>query len=668
MIFLVVILAILCVVTGDSKKVDAASMNREQTMEQGYVLEGEDTIILDSRKFDETSITLTKCKKVKHIIIDQTSKWLEGRNLSCFENAITITIPSNIIDIDTEVVKNLPNLTQFIVDEKNPKYSSIDGVLYNKAKTELIYYPHGANPDVKVEKGTLVIGSYAFNQAPIQSITFEEGLGAIKEYAFAETKLTSISLPASFRVIQDKAFIDSSLTTIEISSANQSLCSVDGAVYDKNKTYLYYWPEAKKEEILKFPETLKYIDCSKINNFSSTTTISIPANLTAIVNTQDNQIERILVDTNHKYFKLYDGVLYSYDYQRIRLYPNKNKDIEITLHKDLSDLDMDLFRTENTTKVLILPTNLKELKGERKSDAILLSGFTHLQELKFSSTSKNFKLVDGVLYNSDQTKVLWYPIDLPQKNYVIPESVTLIDNDQLVIQNNLEKITVPKNCKLYDLDELNKSEYTFFYADLIGSECPELEEFIIAYDNPYYCFVEGVLFSKDMKKLILYPAQKKDQSYSVPEGVEEACFLNKNDYLVTLNLPKSMRSFNRIGLSDSPGYIFGDSLLRYSALSQINVNEENEVLQSIDGVLFFYDYEWWLLTYPMGKQSSMFELPQKTDVITNMKYFMKHPYLKVLYINPTSEHFKIHDGQLRQIHEIVEDYNLGGIELKYTNN
>lgn len=667
---LVLVLAILYLVTGDSKKVNAASEDTEQLSQKGYVFEGEDTIVLnDWRGEEDNSDTLEKFKKVKNIKINQESTYLYGMYLVYFENAETLTIPSNIDYIDYQVTMSLPKLKQFIVDKDNAIYSSVDGVLYNKSKTKLVAYPYGASLDVKIKKGTTIIGDYAFYQAPIKSITFEEGLYAIMNQAFAGTKITSISLPASFRLLYNNAFLDSFLETIDISSDNTSLCSVDGVVYNKNKTFLYYWPDAKKEELLKFPETLRYLDCDKILNFSDAKTISIPTGLTAIVHTEGNQIERILIDSNHKYFKLYDGALYSNNYQRIRMYPNRNEDTEIDLHNDLTILPMDLFYTENTTKVLTLPSKLCELKGKREANQVLLSGFSHLQELKLSSSNKNFKLVDGVLYNANQTKLLWYPIDLPQSNFIIPKSVTLVDNDQLVIQNWIEKITVPNKCNLYDLDELNTSEYQFQYANPIGSECPLLQKMIINRDNPYYCSVNGVLFSKDMKKLLLYPAQKKDQNYSVPEGITDAWFLNENNYLVTLSLPKSLTHFNTISFYESVGDIYGDSLLRYSALTEINVDKDNQDFKSVDGVLIRESSYMpkTLVVYPMGKQSIDYEL--EVDYITNTKYFTKHPYLKAILIDPKSEIFSISDGKLRYYYEdCVRELDLGKIELKYKEN
>jgi hypothetical protein len=52
------------------------------------------------------------------------------------------------------------------------------------------------------------------------------------------------------------------------------------------------------------------------------------------------------------------------------------------------------------------------------------------------------------------------------------------------------------------------------------NNCAALERIIVDTENPNYCDVDGVLYTKDMKTLLLYPNQKTAASYTVPDGVE----------------------------------------------------------------------------------------------------------------------------------------------------
>lgn len=70
------------------------------------------------------------------------------------------------------------------------------------------------------------------------------------------------------------------------------------------------------------------------------------------------------------------------------------------------------------------------------------------------------------------------------------------------------RIAFPSTLRVFD--GLNSS-----YSD----DLDQLEEIVVAADNPYFKSVDGVLFTADMKTLLYYPAAKQGAHYDVPEGV-----------------------------------------------------------------------------------------------------------------------------------------------------
>ena len=53
------------------------------------------------------------------------------------------------------------------------------------------------------------------------------------------------------------------------------------------------------------------------------------------------------------------------------------------------------------------------------------------------------------------------------------------------------------------------------------SSCLNLTEIEVSSENKNYCSKDGVLFSKDMTKLIHYPASSERESYVIPDGITE---------------------------------------------------------------------------------------------------------------------------------------------------
>ena len=63
-------------------------------------------------------------------------------------------------------------------------------------------------------------------------------------------------------------------------------------------------------------------------------------------------------------------------------------------------------------------------------------------------------------------------------------------------------------------------------------QCTNLVSIKVDEENKHFCSKLGVLFTKDMKKIIYYPPLKQTSTYFIPQGVEEICdhafFNNKN--------------------------------------------------------------------------------------------------------------------------------------------
>lgn len=61
-------------------------------------------------------------------------------------------------------------------------------------------------------------------------------------------------------------------------------------------------------------------------------------------------------------------------------------------------------------------------------------------------------------------------------------------------------------------------------------------------NNPYYTVKDGVLFTKDLKTLVYYPSEKKDQVYRIPKSVThiKALAFARNFFLKEVILPKGL--------------------------------------------------------------------------------------------------------------------------------
>ena len=102
----------------------------------------------------------------------------------------------------------------------NANYASLDGVLFNQAKTALIHYPAGKTGAYSIPSGVTSIGDVAFyNSTGLTSVSIPSGVTSIGSYAFSGCPgLTSVNIPSSVTYIGQSAFeYCTGLTSVTIS-------------------------------------------------------------------------------------------------------------------------------------------------------------------------------------------------------------------------------------------------------------------------------------------------------------------------------------------------------------------------------------------------------------------------------------------------------------------
>ncbi len=171
-------------------------------------------------------------KDTKYSIPDDTTTIEYGVFNKC-TNLISINVPSSVTDLgvsESTILMNLVgdsvflrcnNLEEINVDAHNLKYSSIDGILFNKNKTKILRYPSSKNDINKYTLPSSVtdITNCAFAECNgLTNIEILQGTINIGNMAFfMSTNLGNIKIPESVSSIGNGAFAYcSSLKSIEI--------------------------------------------------------------------------------------------------------------------------------------------------------------------------------------------------------------------------------------------------------------------------------------------------------------------------------------------------------------------------------------------------------------------------------------------------------------------
>ncbi len=198
----------------------------------------------------------------------------------------SITIPNSVTSIASTAFMDCSSLANITVGSKNKNYSSEDGVLFNKDKTELCIYPAGnSKKEYKIPSSVTSIGNDSFSDCKnLKNITISNSVAIIGAYAFSDcSSLTKVTIPDSTVRIGANAFIGcTSLTNITVDSKNKDYLSENGVLFNKEKTKLVAYPIANSRKEYIIPSSVIGIFDFSFKRCENLEKVTLYSNVTAI--------------------------------------------------------------------------------------------------------------------------------------------------------------------------------------------------------------------------------------------------------------------------------------------------------------------------------------------------------------------------------------------------
>ena len=404
----------------------------------------------------------------------------------------TITIPKTVTKLVDNPFCRCEALQAILVEEGNPVFVSVDGVLFSKEDKKLCCYPRGkAEGPYEIHDGIELIGDEAFysclnltqvsipnsvtmigggaffNCQNLTGVVFGDGASAfsslteIKHQAFDNcNSLAAIEIPDSVQIIGEQAFsaCDSLIEITlphgitKISEWTFSRCGkLTTVILPDTVTDIkeYAFSSCSALESITIPDSVERIGNEAFHNCDSLKEVHLPNSVTSLGDgtfSDCDNLEAVTVDDDHPAFTTVDSVLFSKDGKTLIFYPPKLTAAAYEIPDGVTSIAPYAFNCASFTQVAIPDTvtsigeraflECRKLAAIEIPDSVTeigMGAFRYCLHAERLVLSKNLQEIDEFVFFQCQTLT----------EVTIPDGVTSIGNQSFACCHSLENIVVP---------------------------------------------------------------------------------------------------------------------------------------------------------------------------------------------------------------------------------
>lgn len=490
----------------------------------------------------------SNCCNLRDVTIPDSVTILGDYVFSGCEKLSNIKIPSSVASIGFEAFYKTKNLKNIYVDENNEKYCDIDGILFNKDKTELVSYPIGkVENNYSIPNSVTTIKSYAFNYCSnLNAISIPDSVTNLDTYMFEHC--SNLNSVWGSNNLKDKLYFGSKDTSLIESNlynresykddvikikADSVKCfevlsdgnKVEIPIAMNNEGYFVHNPsksvagtrkymyEAMKDGI-NYTSPIINITVSKEDSIDTwdynlcaknNVTYEKTSDNTACVKSCDSTIEGEVVLPS----KI---TVNNVEYDVTEINEDALKGCSgitaLNIQVPLTNLNMDLISECAGLVKLVIPSSVTNI-DDKVCDL--------LENITVAEDNTVYSSEDGVLFNKDKSKLIKYPKNKRNTSYVVPDGVKEISANAFKDNKDLSIILIKDNVEVIDKTAFDGCDNLVFSVNSeemksklisIGIE----EDRITSYewDNEDKCVIDGVIYAKNEDDTVSIIGYDKD--------------------------------------------------------------------------------------------------------------------------------------------------------------
>ena len=490
-----------------------------------------------------------------------------GRAAFANTDLSAVRLPDSLRSIGAIPFLRCGRLTEIVISDSNDNYKTVDGVLYTGDGRTLIQYPNGRDSgeesEYVIRDGTETIRYGAFAGASLRNVTFPESLLMIENDAFFDCRdLESLELPDSLEVIGDFAFgfrkddkkaAEKTKTPIGTVRIGPNVRSIGDDAFIALGIRAF----EVDEDNATFSSKGGFI-----TNKAGDSIISVPLGVGEIVVVPDG------ITT------LQNGVFADLDKKTEFFIPDCTYRFSETVFPSGSATSKETGRSAAAYFCKLHCSKGSAAEKYAARYGIVYDNRTEEEEQTFEVVEETVGKEAFVwrVYGN-HAELCGYKTEIKDMitEFAVPSQyrglpVTALSYDEKrkdeIYGGLLKRIVLSENIESVDTD---------FFRSFVS-----IDQIDVDAGNPYLTCEDGVLFSKDKKTLLYYPAWHTGEEYAIPAGVktvgEKAFYLCLKLRKVTM--PRSLRVIGK------------NSFAMCSNIKEVSFNEG---LREINDYAFYFD-------------------------------------------------------------------------------
>ena len=309
--------------------------------------------------------------------------------------------------------------------------------------------------EIDLSNGIESIGPSSFcGCSNLKNVKLGDSVVTIGADAFERCdSLTSIYIPKNVKNIPESPFSECpNFTTVTVATDNPYFITVNGVLFNKDKTRLICCPSKRSVGNYVIPSSVTSLAEAAFSYCGGLTDVTIPDGVTTIP----------------------DWAFHHCNALKSVTFGNKTKKIgwaafseckalgSVSLPTTLTTLDSFVFDFCESLKSIVIPdsvsvledsvfqgcTSLKTVtigKNVTETDSFAFNLCDSLESINVSSQNANYTSENGILFNKNKTKLVRYPAGSSRESYSIPSTVNTVCEHAFESSHNLKSIAIPSS-------------------------------------------------------------------------------------------------------------------------------------------------------------------------------------------------------------------------------